>query len=395
MFSPFGILGGDEKQKEALKMVWKTKPIIIAIDDDPIILNSLTSVLKDEFGVRPFTSGRMALDFLAGQTADLILLDYRMPDMTGFEVLKVLQGDPHTRDIPVIFLTGSNDSESEADALEHGAVDYITKPIRPRLLHTRVRLQLELQRHRKNLEALVEERTKSLAEAYDKLKVREDVTLCMLAKATDLRDHYTGGHIERTTEFVRVIVEDILDYPCPGYNISRTDADDMIRSSKLHDLGKIALPDHVLLKPGRLTQDEFEIIKKHPISGERFLSEFIHEMDDSFLTMARDIAYSHHEKWDGTGYPQGLKGEDIPLSGRISAIADVYDALTSVRPYKKHLSHEESVKIILEGSGTQFDPYLVEIFERHAEEFRQIAEQIGMREWYEAERIEEMEVSYQ
>lgn len=353
------------------------KAVIMAIDDDPVTLNSLASVLKADYGVRPFTSGKAALDFLVRQMADLILLDYQMPDMTGFEVLKALQLSPRAREIPIIFLTGSIDSESEVEALELGAVDYITKPIRPRLLLTRVRLQLELQTHRKQLEALVEERTKSLHEAYNKLKIREDVTLSMLAKATDLRDHDTGGHIERTTEFVRVIVEDILQNPYPGYEISRAEADDIVRSAKLHDLGKIAMPDHVLLKPGKLTIEEFDVVKKHPTSGEQFLSDFVRRMEDSFLDTARNIAYSHHEKWDGTGYPQGLTGERIPLSARIVAIADVYDALTSTRPYKEALSHEESVQIILECSGTQFDPYLISIFERHADEFRQITERIG------------------
>lgn len=355
----------------------ESKPVIAAIDDDPVILNSLVTILKTGYGVRPFTSGRMALDFLINQAVELILLDYKMPDMTGFEVLKVLQDNSLTREIPVIFLTGSVDSESEVEALEHGAVDYITKPIHPRLLLTRVRLQLELQNHRKHLTALVEERTKNLNAAYSKLKAREEATLSMLAKATDLRDHETGGHIERTTEFVRVIVEDILNNPCPGYDISRFEADDIIRSSKLHDLGKIAMPDEVLLKPGRLTEDEFIIVKKHPVSGEQFLNDFVRKMEDSFLDTARDIAHSHHERWDGKGYPLALKGEAIPLSGRIVAIADVYDALTSDRPYKKAFSHEESVKIILENSGTQFDPYLIQIFERHQDKFHQIAEHIG------------------
>lgn len=359
-------------------MTQNFKPVIIAIDDDPMILNSLISVLKEEYSVRPFTSGRMVSDFVINQAADLILLDYMMPDMTGFEVLKELQSNPNTCNIPVIFLTGSRDSESEADALEHGAADYITKPIQPRLLHSRVRLQLELQKHRKNLEGLVDERTRSLNEAYDKLKAREEATLYMLAKATDLRDHDTGGHLERTTEFIRVIVNDILKNPCVGYDISPTEADDMVRSSMLHDLGKIAIPDHVLLKPGRLTPDEFDIIKKHPIIGEQFLSGFIRKTDDSFLIMARNIAYSHHERWDGSGYPLGLKGEESPLSGRIAAIADVYDALTNSRPYKKPIPHEKSVKIIIDGSGTQFDPYLIEIFKRHADQFRHIAERIGV-----------------
>lgn len=354
-----------------------TKPVIAAIDDDPVILNSLVTILKTEYGVRPFTSGKMALDFLAGQAIDLILLDYKMPDMTGFEVLKALQNNPLTHDIPVIFLTGSIDSDSEVEALEHGAVDYITKPIRPRLLLTRVRLQLELQNHRKHLTALVEERTQNLNAAYSKLKAREDVTLSMLAKATDLRDHDTGGHIERTTEFVRVIVDEILRNPCPGYDISRFEADDIVRSAKLHDLGKIAMPDNLLLKPGRLTEEEFKIVKEHPANGEQFLSDFVRRMEDSFLDTARDIAHSHHERWDGGGYPMSLRGENIPLSGRIVAIADVYDALTSDRPYKKAFSHEESVRIIMESSGTQFDPYLIRIFEQHKDVFYQISERIG------------------
>lgn len=356
-------------------MSQSSKSVIMAIDDDPVILNSLASVLKAEYGVRPFASGKTALDFLVRQTVDLILLDYQMPGMTGLEVLKALQSDARICEIPTIFLTGSIDDESEVEALEFGAVDYIIKPLRPRPLLTRVRLQLELQSHRKQLEALVEERTRSLNAAYNKLKAREEVTLSMLAKATDLRDHDTGGHIERTTEFVRIITEDILDAPCSGYDISRAEADDIIRSSKLHDLGKIAMPDYVLLKPGRLTADEFEIVKKHSAHGEQFLSDFVRKMDDSFIDTARDIAHAHHEKWDGSGYPLRLKGENIPLSARIVAIADVYDALTSARPYKEPLTHEKAVKIILENSGTQFDPYLASIFERHTDEFRQIADQ--------------------
>lgn len=353
------------------------KPVIMAIDDEPVVLNTLASVLRAEYGVRPFASGKAALHYLMDQMADLILLDYQMPDMTGFEVLKALQDGPHTKDTPVIFVTGSADSESEVAALELGAVDYITKPIRARLLLTRVRLQLELQKYRKHLEALVAERTQSLHAAYDKLKVREEVTLNMLAKATDLRDHDTGGHIERTTEFVRIIVEDILHNPRPGYCLSQAEADDIIRSSKLHDLGKIAMPDYVLLKPGRLTEDEFNVVKRHPTDGEQFLSDFVNKMEDSFLDTARDIAYAHHERWDGTGYPLGLRGEAIPLSGRIAAIADVYDAITSARPYKQAFSHEESVENILKNSGTQFDPYLVQIFQRHADEFRLIKERVG------------------
>jgi response regulator RpfG family c-di-GMP phosphodiesterase len=206
--------------------------------------------------------------------------------------------------------------------------------------------------------------------------MREDVTLNMLARATDLRDHDTGGHIERTTEYVRIIVEDILANPEEGYHFTRAEADDIVRSSKLHDLGKIAIPDNVLLKPGRLTEEEFNVVKQHTTNGQEFLDYFIRETEDSFLRTARDIAHFHHERWDGTGYPGLLKGEEIPVPARIVAIADVYDALVSVRPYKAANSHEKSIQIIVESGGTHFDPYLVGIFLRHAEEIKNAAMQV-------------------
>ncbi|MDR0312248.1 MAG: response regulator [Treponema sp.] len=352
------------------------KPLILTIDDDPVILYLLETVLKVEYSIKPFNSGLEAFNYLQSQSADLILLDHTMPEMSGFDVLKMLQGDSKTRDIPVIYLTGSLESEVEITALELGAVDYITKPIRSKILLARTRLQIELLHHRRNLEALVEQRTRSLNEAYNKLKKREDVTLNMLARATDLRDHDTGGHIERTTEYVRIIVEDILNNPVEAYSLTRAEADDIIRSSKLHDLGKIAIPDNVLLKPERLTADEFNLIKEHTINGQQFLDHFIKESEDSFLQTARDIAHFHHECWDGSGYPGVRKGKDIPLSARIVAIADVYDALVSARPYKEAFSHEKSVQIIVESGNTHFDPYLVKVFERHSDEVSRVATQV-------------------
>jgi len=349
------------------------KPIIITIDDDPIILSLLISVLKTDYGVRPFTSGKTALEFLVKNHVDLVILDCQMPDMSGLEVLAALREDARTQSIPVIFLTGEVDAGSEVEALEHGAADYITKPIRHRSLLTRVRLQLELQSHRRKLEALVEERTRDMQKAFTSLKKREEITLRMLARATDMRDHETGDHIERTTDFVRIITEDVLHNPREGYILTNALANDIIRSSKLHDLGKIALPDEILRKPGRLTVAEFSLIKAHSVHGARFLSEFAHEMEeDSFLDTARDIAYAHHERWDGSGYPLGLRGESIPLPARIVTIADVYDALMSIRPYKRALSHEEALRIVLDSAGSHFDPYLVTVFERHSEEFKRI-----------------------
>lgn len=360
-----------------MPVMQNSRPVIMTIDDDPVVLNFLVSILKEEYRVRPFTSGQSALDFLATQSADLILLDYRMPGLMGIDVLKELQADPRTREIPTIFLTSSVDSEVEVEALEFGAVDYIAKPIRSRSLLIRVKLQLELQAHRQQLEELVIARTKSLHVAYSKLKRREEVTLSMLAKATDMRDHATGGHIERTTEYVRIIATDIYHNPAPGYYLTEEEAEEITRSSKLHDLGKIALPDHILLKPERLTIDEFEIVKKHPAYGEQFLNEFVGRMEDSFLETARDIASAHHERWDGSGYPKSLKETEIPLSARIAAIADVYDALTSIRPYKSSISHEEAVEIVLENSGSHFDPYLTRVFARHVDEIKTVSELIA------------------
>ncbi|MDR2947225.1 MAG: response regulator, partial [Candidatus Adiutrix sp.] len=216
-------------------MLGGSKPVLLAIDDDAIILNTVISTLKRDYSVRPFTSGETALKYLTAQTADLILLDNKMPGMNGFEVLKELQATPRLASIPTIFLTGSMDGESEVEALELGAVDYIHKPVKPQALLTRVRLQLELQSHRKHLEALVEEKTIDLNRAYRKLETREDLTLNLLARVTDLRDHETGGHIERTTEFVRVMTEFIRENPQPDYLLTPVEAADIIKSAKLHD----------------------------------------------------------------------------------------------------------------------------------------------------------------
>ncbi|MDL2266852.1 response regulator [Desulfovibrio sp. OttesenSCG-928-G15] len=348
-------------------MTHETKAIVMAVDDDAVILNTVLVSLRGEYTPKPFTNGASALKFLENNHVDLILLDYMMPGMTGFDVLRELQAREKTRNIPVIVFTGTTSDDFEVQALEMGAVDFIPKPVKPRILTTRVRIQIELQAHRKNLERLVQEKTRSLNDAYVKLKVREDVTLNLLAQVTDLRDHDTGNHIERTTGCVRILVEDLYSNPTRGYTLTPLQAQDIVRSAKLHDLGKIATPDYVLLKPGKLSPEEFEVVKLHTVQGEQLLADFIRQMDDSFLTTAKDIAHSHHERWDGQGYPRGLKAEEIPLAARLVAIADVYDALISIRPYKPALSHEEACEIISKNSGTHFDPYLVTVFERNTQ----------------------------
>jgi putative two-component system response regulator len=355
-------------------------PVILTVDDDPIILNSILSTLKQEYAVRPFTSGETALKFLAHHMADLILLDYNMPGMSGFDVLKVLHADPRLREIPVIFLTGSVNGDDEIQALEMGAMDYLLKPFKPKSLVTRVHLQLELYRYRHHLEALVEEKTEELREINHKLEQRDKITLDLLAMASDMRDHDTGEHIARTTGYAKIIVESLLENPVEGYSLTSEKAADIIEATKLHDIGKIAMPDDVLLKPGRLTAEEFEIIKTHPIHGAKMLKAALVELEnDSLIQEAYDIAYSHHEKWDGTGYPCGLKGTEIPISARISAIADVFDALTSVRPYKGAFSPRQAFDILYKDSGTHFDPQLIEIVKLHEKDFESVMNEVNNR----------------
>jgi putative two-component system response regulator len=252
-------------------------------------------------------------------------------------------------------------------------MDYLLKPFKPGSLLTRVRLQLELYRHRHHLEELVALKTEELRTVNQKLEQRDKVTLDLLAKASDMRDHDTGAHIERVVLFTNVIVNDLLAHPRKGYEISEQYGRDIIDAVKLHDLGKLAMPDQVLLKPGKLTKEEFDIIKTHPVHGSKMLAQAIEKMgEDSLLWTALEIVYGHHEKWDGTGYPNGIKGDKIPLSARITAVADVFDALTSSRPYKRAWSPEEAFDLIYADAGKHFDPYLAEIVKRHESEFGRI-----------------------
>ena len=355
-----------------------TKPVILTVDDDPIILNLVFAALKDDYIVRPFTSGLAAFEFLQNNAADIILLDYNMPEMTGFDVLSALKADERLSSIPVILLTGSANSEDEVTALEMGAADYLLKPFRPRALITRVRLQLELFRHRYHLEELVAKKTEELSEANKKLAQRDRVTLDMLAQASDLRDHDTHAHLDRTTAYTKIIVDDLLANPHEEYIITPKHGSDIIDAMKLHDLGKLAMPDAVLLKPGRLTDEEFAIVRTHPIHGYDMLKSATEKMDeDSLLGTALEIAYSHHEKWNGSGYPQGIAGMEIPLCARISAIADVFDALTSVRPYKRAFTAREAFDIMYKDAEVHFDPYLIEVVKRHESEFIHISVTLG------------------
>ena len=289
-----------------------------------------------------------------------------MPDMNGYEVCLKLKADPATRSIPVLFVTASAEMEDERYGLSIGAVDYITKPFRPELVKVRVTNHLALKGHQDHLERLVEERTRELSQT-------QDATIFAVAGLAETRDPETGAHIWRTQRYVKALATHLA--PSPKYSTALTppDIDLLFKSAPLHDIGKIGIPDHILLKPGKLTAEEFEEMKHHAILGWQALSRTEELLGpNSFLHYAREITLTHHEKWDGSGYPNGLAGESIPLSGRLMAIADVYDALTSRRPYKKPFPHTEATALIVAGRGRHFDPDLVDAFVALGAEFQHI-----------------------
>ncbi len=348
---------------------------ILVVDDNVVSMQAMLHTLQEEFTVYPAVSGGQAFVLLKKTQPDLILLDVRMPDMDGYQVMERLKLDPLWAQIPVIFLTSMENRESEEHALAMGAVDYITKPVVASILMQRVRLHLELEGYRKNLEGVVEKKTKQLLMA-------QDAILDILANVTSFRDNETGAHIRRTTGYVRVLVEALQELDVPGCRLDAGYAEHIVKSAKLHDIGKVAIADSILLKPDRLTPDEYERIKSHTTFGAMVVGDAIRELgeESGFLAVAQELIYTHHECWDGSGYPQGLKGEEIPLSGRIMAIADVYDALISHRPYKGPFTHGNAMFIIRSAAGTQFDPNILEhcpdVFERFAE----IAQSTGNEE---------------
>ena len=341
------------------------KPQLMVVDDNVVNLQIVRKALSDTYNIIPVTSGEMALNLMKKKGCpSLILLDIDMPDMDGFETIRRLKSSETTKNIPVIFLTSINDRGSELEGLQLGAVDYITKPFSIPLLIQRVSLHLalieqqrELQNYNDNLMEMVKEKTKTIEELqYSIMHALSDLIEC--------RDGLTGGHVARTQKYLKVLTDGLILSGNYADDMKNIDLDLWVESAQLHDIGKVGIPDYILTKPGRLTNEEFEIIKTHPLVGEQALKGAM-EMTSAkeLLQHAATVAVSHHEKWDGTGYPYGLKGEEIPLIGRLMAIADVYDALVTERPYKKAFSHETAFRIIVEESGKHFDPTLVEIFE--------------------------------
>ena len=317
---------------------------ILVVDDTPSNISVLMEILRGDYRVLAATSGASALKIARGNPPpDLILLDVMMPEMSGHEVCQRLKAESSTRMIPVIFVTAMNQTEDEALGFALGAVDYITKPVSPPIVKARVKTHLALYDQNRELERLVRERTAELR--HTRLEV-----IKRLGRAGEYRDNETGMHVIRVAHICRLLGEAV--------RMNEEDLDFLFHAAPMHDIGKIGIRDNVLLKPGKLDDDEMQIMRQHvPFGG-----EIIGEHSDGLLSMARVIALTHHEKWDGTGYTLGLKGEEIPLVGRITSIADVFDALTSVRPYKKAWPIEDAVTWIQREAGRSFDPELVQQF---------------------------------
>jgi len=352
------------------------KPTIQVVDDTPENLRLVSALLKDDYKVRIATHGRQALE-LAAQSPPpaLILLDVMMPEMDGYEVCARLKGQAATADIPVIFLTARTEAEDEQRGFELGAVDYIAKPISPPILAARVRTHIALKRSRDALKDQNVYLEQEVARRTRQVQRIQDVTIIAMASLAETRDNETGNHILRTQRYIKALAEALRTRP--GYAEVLTDEtiDLLYKSAPLHDIGKVGIPDHILLKPGKLSDDEFEIMKTHTTLGLDAIRRAEAHLDgeDGFLKFAGEIAYSHQEKWDGSGYPQVLTWESIPLSARLMAVADVYDALISKRVYKPAFSHEDAAGIIVAGAGKHFDPDMVLAFQAIEDEFRAIA----------------------
>jgi putative two-component system response regulator len=348
---------------------------IFLVDDDMTNLVTSNNTLAEFYNIFTFNSGARLLKTLERHIPDLILLDVEMPEMNGYEVIRQLKANPVTKSIPVIFLTMRNDPESELEGLSLGAIDYISKPFTPVLLLKRIELHLlvmsqkqELVNHNANLQKLVANETQTVVEL-------KNAVLKTMAELVEYRDGITGGHIDRTQSYMEVLLEEINKSDLYKEETSSWDIALVLQSAQLHDVGKIVIDDRLLRKPGRLTKEEFEKIKMHTTFGEKVIKKLRKNTSHHiFLNYALVFAGTHHEKWDGSGYHRGLSGENIPLLGRLMAIADVYDALVSDRPYKKAFSHEAAVDIIKADSGTHFDPALVELFLNVADKFQALSE---------------------
>jgi len=364
---------------------------IFIVDDNDVNLSTAEKVLSKQYRAFTLPSASAMFELLNDIVPDLILLDILMPEMDGFEAMRLLRGDARYSDIPVIFLSGRNDSATEAHGFEIGALDFISKPFSEPVLLNRIKTHLEI-------EELIRERTAMLLQRTEKLQKLQNGMVSILATMVENRDKHTGRHIERTTKYIKILLDAMLQRWVYSDEISQwyfeevitstrlhdvggivigneaglLNLETVISSARLHDIGKITITDLILNKPDKLTLEEFELMKTHASEGEKIIDSIIAESgNEAFLKNAKLFAGYHHERWDGTGYPRRLSGADIPLQGRIMAVVDVYDALRSDRSYKSGFTHEKAVEIIRESRGSHFDPKIVDVFLEISDLFRE------------------------
>jgi putative two-component system response regulator len=370
------------------------KADIALLDDQPDSLRLLAELLAPHYNVHPFLSGRALIRYVTeDRPVDLVMLDVVMPPPDGYQVCSALRKLPQMEEVPIIFISALDSADDEAKGLALGAVDYVAKPFSAPVVLSRVGHHVRLGRamrlvldQNQLLDQRVAARTaelasrnKSLRQALNEISRTQEATIVALSSLAETRDNETGQHIVRTQRYVRELAVELSTRPEYMEELDRSTVEMLGKSAALHDIGKVAIPDHILLKPGRLTAEEFEIMKSHPEHGRRAIEVAESRMGEgsTFLRHAREIAYGHHERWDGRGYPQGLADAQIPLSARLMAVADVYDALISPRVYKAAYPHEKAVSMILEQRGQQFDPHVVDAFGAIAGRFDAIAQELG------------------
>jgi len=354
-------------------------PTLLVVDDTPANLSLMAGLLHQEYRVKLANSGPRALELAQREPPDLILLDVMMPEMDGYTVCRLLKRDPRTRDVPVIFVTAMSQPEDETRGFECGAVDFIHKPISPPIVRARVRTHLQLKTWQDSLRRRSTGLEVALRQRLEEVERLRDTTLFVMVSLAEFRDEDTGNHVKRTQEYVRALAEHLAEQPdcMPGRSepLDPSTIDLIAKSAPLHDIGKVAIPDHILLKPGPLSPEELGEMRKHPLHGWEMLRRAAQRMggEQGFLSFAMQIARHHHERWDGTGYPDRLAGRDIPLAARLMAVADVYDALISRRPYKEPYPHEDAVRRITAEAGRHFDPDVVRAMLAQQDRFIAIA----------------------
>ena len=338
--------------------------IILIVDDDTTSLKLAKGILDEEYRVATVNSGAMVFKYLANNTPDLILLDINMPEMDGFEVLEQLKAKPEWAAIPVVFLTANQDPQSEARCLESGAIDYVGKPFVPVILLNRVRRVIELFGYRRQLESMVANQSQVIVERTERIARMQNSIIVGMANLIELRDNNTGRHVKNTQVYVEMLCSELKKRGMFPETLTDEYINNTVRAAPLHDVGKIKISDTILNKPGRLTDEEFATMQDHTRFGAEIVQDLLADVEEpEYLEVAHDIALSHHERWDGTGYPSGIPGEEIPLCARIMALADVFDALYEDRVYKAGIRPMKlCLDIIEDARGLQFDPQITDVF---------------------------------